>query len=463
VTTLQTALRTRRSAGPAAGTGVGARWFRDPYRLSLFLLLFMSISRLHQYFEAVGKMRPGLVLVAAALIAAMANPRALAPARWMRTWPARTVAALGALAVIGAPFGISLGAAASYFLGYYVKVLVFAFLLMAAMRGTRDLAGFCWAYVAACAVLIWMAMFVFDLSLTDQGVARLGGLYTWDANDLGCVLLLGLPLTGLMFQASRGLPRLLAGLVIVGTGVALARSGSRGAFVGIVVIGLAYLIALRQVSVFRRVSFVVIVGAALAVAAPQGYWRQMSTLTSVTEDYNWTAEGGRKKLAEDALGFMASHPVFGVGVGLFGRAEGMISERASEWSPGMRGVRWVAPHNSYLEAGSELGVPGLLLWTTLVIGCIAGPARLRRQMPAGWAQGGREERFLYQAGLYLPLAALGFGVTAAFVSFAWLDPLYVLAAFNVGFSTAVRTKLRATGTGPASSAPRIPRYPRWLH
>ncbi len=419
----------------------------------------MSISRIHQVFPVIGMLRPGLLLVGLAILAAAMDPRTLAPWRWLRTWPARIVGALGILAVIGAPFGISLGAAATFFLNYYSKVLVAAFLLMAAIRKPRDLAGFVWAYVAGCAVLVWMAIFMFHLTVTDTGMSRLAGLETYDANDLGCVLLLGMPLTVLALQTSRGVPKVLAGIVLLGMGVALARSGSRGAFIGFAVIGLAFLFTLKKVSVFRRVSFVVIAAGALVVAAPRGYWRQMSTLTDVKQDYNWTAAGGRKYMAMQALGYMETYPVFGLGVGLFERAEGLESERAEAWTPGMPGVAWRSAHNTYLEAGAELGVPGLLLFTGLVVGCIVGPWRMRRRMPAGWAEGTWEERFLYQAGLYLPLAALGFAVTSFFVSFAWLDPVYALAALNVGLITTVRAKLQASGS-PRGAA-RVLRAPRW--
>ena len=47
------------------------------------------------------------------------------------------------------------------------------------------------------------------------------------------------------------------------------------------------LFALRQVPVMKRVGFVLAVGVVLAIAAPPGYWEQMQTLTSPTEDYNW--------------------------------------------------------------------------------------------------------------------------------------------------------------------------------
>ena len=196
---------------------------------------------------------------------------------------------------------------------------------------------------------------------------------------------------------------------------------------------------------YKRLAVLAITGAALSIAAPPGYWRQMGTLLHITEDYNWHAEFGRKEATLRGLQYMLDHPVFGLGLGNFGRAEGTISEAARAWQPGMRGVPWRAPHNSYVQAGSELGVPGLVVWASLVLGGIIGMARLRRRVPRDWMHAGRDERFLYYAPGYLLLAMVGFAVTSAFVSFAWLDTIYILAALMTGLYVAVSAKRRQQG------------------
>lgn len=72
--------------------------------------------------------------------------------------------------------------------------------------------------------------------------------------------------------------------------------------------------------------------------------------------------------------------------------------------------------------------------------------------------GDQEQRFLYFSTVYLPLSFVGFGVTCTFVSFAYLDPIYVLAAYLAGLYRATDVKLREGGMpAPATASARVMR------
>lgn len=421
--------------------------------MSLFVLTLVSVGRVHLLLH-IGKLHPALLLFAFAAGYAAITPRALVPGSIFRYWPPRAMAGLLALACLSAIFGISLGGSAMFILTDYVKVIVFSFLIMAVIRGAPDLGMFIWAYVASCAVLVFMAVFVFRLSMTAEGVARLGDMYTYDANDLGCVLMAGLPLTVLAFQASRTRGKVVCGFVLAGMGWAIARSGSRGALVGLCIVGLAILIALKEIPVAKRVTFVAVIGVVLALTAPKGYWQQMETLLNPTQDYNWTQTGGRKQIWERGMHYMWTHPLFGVGINNFGRAEGTISELARSFEPGDAGVRWSAPHNSFLQAGAEMGLPGLILWSSLVFGGLVAASRIRRRLPASWLHADRERRLIYLASIYLPISFIGFAATAFFVSFAYLDIIYFLAALLVGLQRSAQLKLQQSDAMPAPAVRR---------
>ncbi len=439
----QVAISTARRARLAlatAGKARGLSFPSDPLRRILFLVMLLTISRVHQHFDIIGRLRPAFVLILLAAFLAIANRRSLQLENVVRSWPAKLVAAIGVMACLSVPFAISIGASGRFIVESFSKVLIFAFLIVAATRNVRDLALFMWAYVLASGILVWMTIFVFDLSAAG-GMRRLGGLYTYDANDVGCVLAVGLALTLLMFQTSRGRAKMLSVLILVGIGASLARTGSRGGFLGLLAVGAALLVSLGHVPVMKRLAFVGAVVAGLVVAAPPGYWEQMETLKNPKEDYNWTDPDGRKNVARRGIGYMLDNPITGIGVGNFRRAEGLLSEKALTTAPGV-GVRWTAAHNSYVQVGAELGIPGLALWSALLFGGIIGMHRLRRRLPKRWLRGDWEERFLYHGTLYLPVALVGFAVTSFFVSFAYMDPLYILAAFMAGIYRCAESKLR---------------------
>lgn len=421
----------------------------DALRLSLVLLMIMSISRIHQRFGLIAAFRPGLVLIGLAVVSAFVTPRgSLARWGWERRWQARvfvgiTVACLGSIA-----FGISQGGALYFFTNYFSKVLIFAFLLMAAIRNIRDLWVFVWAYVIGAAVLVWMALFLFNLSVGLNGVARLDNLETWDANDICVLLLIGLGLSLLLYQMAGRLGRAALAMIIIGIGAAIARSGSRGGFLGLAAVVLTFLLSMQGTSVARRVGLVAVLAGGLAVAAPAGYWMQMNSISSVKSDYNWDADQGRRQLAIRGLQYMMDYPFFGVGASNFGRAEVEISEFGRNRIANGVGVKWSAVHNSYIEAGSEMGIPGLLLFSALTFGCIVSPWRLRRRIPREWERGAWEDRFLFHAARYFPIAAVGFAVPALFVSFAFLEPVYILGAMTAALGAFVNMRLREGKLSP---------------
>ncbi|MGH7632076.1 MAG: hypothetical protein ACREOF_22300, partial [Gemmatimonadales bacterium] len=108
----------------------------DPLRISLALLTIFTVSRFHQHFPLVAKFRPLFTLFAFSLLYAFLRRRALATEGVFKTWPARLMLALGVFACVSAPFGTSLGGSATYILGNYSKTLMYAFLLIAAIRGS---------------------------------------------------------------------------------------------------------------------------------------------------------------------------------------------------------------------------------------------------------------------------------------------------------------------------------------
>ena len=424
----------------------------DLLRLCIFLVIALSIGRMHQHYAFLAPFRPALTLVILATAMAIAQPRSLNQMALFTTWHARMVAAIGVMALISAPLGISLGGSAVFIISDYSKTLVLCFLLIAATRHARDLRVFCWAFVVGCAFLVYLALFHFTLRSTAGGIQRLAGMYMYDANDINSILVIGLGLLALFAQAYTGKWRYVAIVLMLGTGAAVARSGSRAGFLGLLVVGAALLVTMNQVPVFKRVAFVGFIGLGLALFAPPGYWNQMKTMLSPKEDYNWTEVDGRKQIWQRGMGYMMSYPIAGLGINNFERAECTISTKAQQHVEGT-GLRCAAPHNTYLQAGAELGIPGLTLWLLMIVGSILKMRALAKRLPRHWERGDLEARFLFHAPRCLAICMAAFAVTSAFVSHAYIDPVYLLLGLMAGTHVAAADRMRRELSGPLPAAP----------
>lgn len=430
----------RSHGGARPGTVVRGRGLtitRDPLRLLLFFLTIVTVSRVHGYV-GLSALRPAFLLVGLTCAYIFLNPQTVNWTGLLRTWPAKLITALGVMACISVPFGMSIGGSGAFILETYAKVLLYAFLLILAIRHVGDLYTFVWAYVVSSGVLVILAVVV-------VGVSKSRGLQTYDANDLGLVLLVGLPLALAVFQSTDSkLAKLISGGAVAGIGMAMSLSMSRGGFLGILAVGAGLLVLLKGVSVAKRLAFVAIAAVTLAVAAPAGYWELMGTILNPTEDYNWDNDYGRRQVWTRGIGYMMGSPITGIGIGNFTRAEGTISDPATSFNldPDRRRIKWSVAHNSFLETGAEMGIPGLILFSSLVFGGMVAMVRLRKRLPAAWARGDPQERFLFHLALYMPVSLLAFAVTGFFVSFAYQDPVYILAAFMAGLYVAAEAKLR---------------------
>jgi O-antigen ligase len=417
----------------------------DPLRVLLSLLTIVTISRVHLHYPILAAFRPVLLLSVMGIGYAFLQPSSLTRENVLNLWPMRVVTAFGVLACISAPFGISLGNSGSFILDSYAKTVAYAFLIAMSVRNARDLYTYVWAFVISCGILSFFAVFVFGLESAGGSSlnARLGELYTYDSNDLGVLLMMGLPLTFMLLFVDRGMKRLLLFVNLVGISVAMARSGSRGGFLGLVAVALATLFFANGVSVFRRTMLLGGGAIALALAAPPGYWDQMATILKPKADYNYSSTDGRNALMKRGFGYMRKYPVFGIGIWNFAKAECTISPKIQS-RDGNEAIRCTAPHNSVVQAGAELGVPGLILWAALCIGLVVAPLRLRRRLPSSWRKGAPGERFLYAATCFFPVAAAGFIVTSFFVTFAFADPVYLMAALVAGLYIAVAAQIGAS-------------------
>lgn len=343
------------------------------------------------------------------------------------------------LVALSIPGGLNPGRSLTFLLKDYARSVILMLLIAASIRGLADVRRLAWVQIAGltlCALAI----------LNNAEVGSEGRLSTehtyYDPNDLATLIVCTLPLVLYLWRRpTRLLGRLALAAVTVFLMATLGETGSRGGFLGFVVVAGYLLLRFSGISRAKRVGAVAVLVVMLVGLASDRYFERIETILHPSADYNWSgkSETGRMEIWKRGVEYMLSHPALGVGAANFERAEGTLSPEARERQRYGRSFRWSTAHNSFIQIGAELGVMGLVLLVALFADGFRVLGRVRR-----WRAG--EATVLAQV---LTACLLGFVVTAIFLSQAYSAYLYALLGMALGLSRVVSAA--AAGVQPRAS------------
>ncbi len=110
---------------------------------------------------------------------------------------------------------------------------------------------------------------------------------------------------------------------------------------------------------------------ASAVVAPQSFYRLVTKFSTQIENF---ADSEYGRIATRAIDITRAHPVFGQGFDAYRRT-------CADPVYGLPNACNIHPHNHYLEAATESGIPGLLLFSALIVAWLRPLARGLRRDP----------------------------------------------------------------------------------
>ena len=414
---------------PATPRPAGDRWAVDRHWDLLLgcvaVHIAFSVGRLHELFPVFWPLKPALVssLLAVGLyLMQQHGPRRI---YWLRAATTTYVLLLLLWAALSVPGALHQGVAFRMVTDGFIKTVLMYLVIIGSGRGFRDVEQLAFAYLAAATVFAATVLARFQVSDSSW---RLGHLYfTYDANDFATFAVSAIPLALYFTLAERRLSRRLLGASGIATlVVAFVWSGSRGGFLAMLAMAAFLLFRYTMLRARWRILGTAVIAAIFVTTASDRYWTQMGTILKPSEDYNLTVENGRERIWRRGAGYMLSHPLFGVGADNFGVAEGTISYLARLQERGI-GVRWNAPHNSFLQAGAELGIPGLFFLLAVVGTAFRSLGRVERLGVVS----SRHQRGPPALAQSLKTSLVGFVVGAFFLSLAYSEMLYALVALAV--------------------------------
>ncbi len=426
---------------PAEGAAAGG-W--DGFLVALSAYVVVSIGRIHQLVPILAVFKPAVLSGVAMLGYFVATRRPAAGWQALdRNWKF-LVLGIGVWSALSVPLGIYPGLSFNWWKDVVVQSCLLAVIVAIGLRSLEDIRRVVAAFVLSTGFYSIMILRTFGFNLNE----RFGSLYSYDTNDFAQIVVCALPFAVYLAIASRRmLGRAVFALMALLCLIIIIKSGSRGGFLGLLAVALLALFTWQAVS--SRMRLLALAGGTLFLLAfgSQMFMERVNSILHASEDYNVTSETGRIQAWKRGLGYMLDQPVLGVGVGAFGVAEGTLSELAlAARQSGRANVRWMAPHNSFVEIGAEAGIPGLLMFTLLCVLLLRRSLALARLKDAE----GRPNPDALLGGALL-LSVAGFYVTAFFLSQSYSTHLFFLTGL-----VAAMTRLRAIQAPlglPSSPAP----------
>jgi O-antigen ligase len=411
-----------------------ARW--NLLLLCVAVYVLATVGRVHQLWPSLGIARPTLLSAALAIGCIALDGAALARLRGALRLPTvRWLLALVAWATLSVPLALVAGVAFEIVVNGLYKSLAMLIAVVTAVRGPRDLRRLVAILFAATAIF---ASFVYVQFEVEPVSARFKSLVYYDPNEFAVLAVATLPFGVFALWRTHSAPaRVVIAISLAMVFMVYVGCGSRG---GLVALGAAVSFALLRLSVIKvrwRVLGFAAITAAFVVTASDEFWQRVDNVVESETDYNLTSPTGRIQVWKRGIGYMLDRPFVGVGAGNFATAEGTLSDYAKSQIQSARGVKWSVAHNSYVQVGAELGVPGLVFFGAALVSIMLGLNRVARTAQRE-GRPDTELRALAQAAL---TALVGFAAGATFLSLAYSDVLFALLAIGLGIYTyAVRTK-----------------------
>jgi len=259
--------------------------------------------------------------------------------------------------------------------------------------------------------------------------------------DVAALCALALPFAWL---AALGRGPVAMRVVAVCAALALAwmvwKAQNRGAAVGVALLLLVLWVNARHRWAWAAGALAV--GVVVALSAPSAYLERFSVLwkadaTHATAALDRATIAQRQSLWRAALGAIADRPLLGAGPGR------EVQALSARWPQAGK----LPAHNSFLSAGLETGVVGMLLFAGLFIGSVVHLQLLIRRQPHGWR---RDHARMVQASL---CAYLGIGLVLSRYN---LQLAYLLVGWAAALHMSAGARLspdRAVGRAHAPAAP----------
>jgi O-antigen ligase len=411
--------------------------------LSIGIVLAI-VGRIH---DAVGEgtIPAGKILLGLGAIALLTGPTLAIVRRSWATPIGKSLVIFSAALYLSLPFSLLRSDTLAIAFAFVTRTIPFILIMLVAVRGVGDVSRLLRSMVVMQVLMGVLIAAGFGVVLNGADGARTTLAGSYDPNDLALVMA-SCGAASLWALRDNKLVWRFAGLIGLVLGMyVIIRTYSRGGAISFaVMVIMSLVLARRAVPMWLRLAMFPAVAAALLLA-PQKYIERLSTLGTVSQDYNITDETGRTKIWKRGIGYFLSRPLTGVGAGQFGQAEGRYGREELGRNAGWK---WSAAHNMYVESLAEIGLPGFLSLLGMLVPSVTLWWRVRAHPPRS------DDELQYQRQVEtVAVAVITFMVGATFLSATYSPMVMLLAALGIALRI-VPQAARFVGRGRPVRSPR---------
>lgn len=377
---------------------------------SVMFLVLVYVARIQELFLFLAPFHLGKISIILSLIIFFASPKKNTIVSLLAIRQVKMVLAIFTLCVISVPFSVYKGQSFEMAVLGFPRTILFFLLVVYAVHAFQDLRKMVWVFIVG---TLFLALFTIFGGISRGG--RLSASGTYDPNDIAMLFVITLPIVYFFMGSRKGLAKVILFGTLLTLLFAFILTVSRGGFIGLMVIALFILFKDKGRSWVVKFAVLAVLTLAFVQFAPDTYWVRMKTIMS-EDDYNVTAEYGRKQLWLRGLGLMRDNPVIGVGAGAFMTGLG--------YSYGDAGGKWLTAHNAFVQIGAELGLGGFVLFILLILTSLRSLRRLRKKYSSRSGDF-NDHLWLITA---LEVSLWGYIATSMFLSAAYFAMFYFLIA-----------------------------------
>jgi len=336
--------------------------------------------------------------------------------------------------VLCVPFSFWPGGSTDFLINQWSKSFLVFVIVAGTVRTVKHCRAAMYAIAGATVVIVVMCATIGTVSAEGRLVVGEGVLS--NPNDLAQLLLMGVPFLLLMAMRRGRVPfkRSVAAICIGGVLLVTAATGSRGALTALACLIVVMFMNFSWGSKGKLLGILVLLIPVLVLSLSTGQRQRYLTIfggePEATADVS-AIESTQQRLflLKQSIQMTLTHPLFGVGPGVFQAASAHESEDEGERAA------WRETHNTYTQISSEAGVIALGCYLAAFFGCLS---RIRFIHQSARAVRLTE---LEEISYCLWLSLISFATTSFFNSVAYNVYFPTLAGLAVALGRAAQAEL----------------------